>query len=232
MKILYIQNKLRDKSIMSSRNELVSTKTNNTRKRKMVQSTTTSANKRSKRTTKKPDRLGKRISAINRDSFFENILNGTYSGDEQGISNNADESTEFDSRDASQQSENSQSIDDGDELISVGSNEGPQIFEEAIISKLNEILIRISEIEKFQAKSDVRLRSIEKIMGQLNGMEETDGEHIDRSQLGLPCKSKGEMDKLEKDLNENERKKTMVIAHFSCFFLFLFCFFCFFFFDN
>lgn len=149
---------------MSDRNKLVSTKTINTRKRKTVQSTIENQkNKRPERITKKPDRLGKRLSAINRDSFFENALNESklYNTNEpESIESTVNDtigsqSTESDILHNSTLSENTDSIElhsTDDEHISVGSNERPQSSFETILSKMDEILIRILAIEKFQAK--------------------------------------------------------------------------------
>lgn len=155
------------------------------------------------------------IAASERDEFFQNenaVSNGnasTQPDDTQSTSNTINARPENDRL----EDELNDTIDD--DIISVGTNERSQLTQsESIVSKLDEILIRIAAIEKFQAKSEVRLRNIENFMERCDNGTSANTNDADecanRSQLGLPVKTVQSMDKLEQDLATEEKKQQYV----------------------
>lgn len=82
-----------------------------------------------------------------------------------------------------------------------------------IIAKLDEILKRISCIEKNTAKIEVRLRNLEESIARVGiDIEKgTNDSERDFIQLGLPVKNQRDLDKLEEDLNSEDFRQKMVI---------------------
>lgn len=152
-----------------------------------------------------------KAAAADRDSYFESVLNTPSASSEEHLT------TSTESIQSEIPLDDAQSIDaeSNDDLISVGVNERPHPMQyETIISKLNEILNRISAIEKSEAKNEARLRNIEKFMDRFNnGLSDADADdviRVDKSQLGIPVKTKASLDKLEKDLESDEKRKQVV----------------------
>lgn len=173
-------------------------------KRTIGAATGSPSTKRTKRQINLPDRFGS-SSASERNAFFENVVNDTQS------QNSATQHSASTEQVQSESAHTSVYSDDDDDEISVGI-ERPLLNIETVLSKLDEILIRISAIEKFEAKVEVRLRNIEKFMDRFsNGNSEADvGNIIEKSQLGLPVKTKVSLDELEKDLESQEKRQQCV----------------------
>lgn len=209
--------------------------------------------KRPKRTNRKPDRFGARISASNRDEFFDQLSSNTDSDD-----SNNDRVQIWDTINLIESSDASSNgyISSSDELVAIGDNgrttpseinnvqsqapetnggrtntlevgdvqtsvdetndqhspvEGicscdkhktpPGSNEHVIIAKLDEILKRISSIDKNTAKMEVRMRNLEETVARAEidvGKRASDNEQ-DSIQLGLPIKNQESLNKLEED---------------------------------
>lgn len=212
--------------------------------------------KRPKRMKSKPIRYGTRISASDRDAFFERVSSNTDSDDTtDGYVQTSDtinliEHSESGSNASSLSSDEIVSIRDDtnsltappesigfqtpldetsveltsplesderhvpiEEICACGRHSTPsESNDHVILAKLDEILKRISCIEKSTAKMEVRLRNLESVsrididIGQRASYSEDDF-----IQLGLPVKNQGSLDKLEEDLNSEDFRRRMVI---------------------
>lgn len=106
------------------RNKSVVRGTNTARKRKITSAIVESTAKRSKRTHKKPDRYGKRLSASDRDAFFEQISSNTDSdGTTDGLINTPDTIHSIDSGESSSDLEIVDSGSSSQETVSSIANE-------------------------------------------------------------------------------------------------------------
>ena len=152
---------------------------------------TASLNKRPKRVPKKPDRFGKRLSAVNRNEFFEQFSHNeiqlesektnTFEGsDDSSVSYQPNNSGNTSSNDGLNQINNFVSDDDSIQSTknssTVSVHERSDILEEKsshsdidrsdfqsiVISKLDEILKRIAYVEKDCCKTQVRLNKLER----------------------------------------------------------------------
>lgn len=233
------------------RNKSVVRGTNAARKRKItsaIVASTASTAKRSKRTHKKPDRYGKRLSASDRDAFFEQISSNTDSdGTTDGLIKTPDTIHSIDSGESSSDLEIVDSGSSSRETVSSIANERtalhamnhvhttpieeingqtpiqrilrsdeytsrPESNDRAILTKLDEILMRISCIEKNTAKIEVRLRNLEQNSTRVDivGDERESDNESDAMQLELPVKNKESLDKLEANLNLQDFRRKMV----------------------
>lgn len=183
-------------------------------KRRVVINPSIGSNVPNKRQRRQTNNLNQSlIGASDRNEFFQNVLSGAsqQSDDIQATANTTN--VRHENAHSGDSSGGSNDSETDNEIISVGTNEASRLTQsEVIISKLDEILIRIAAIEKFQAKTEVRLRNIENSMERYdNGTNETDGnEAVDRARLGLPVKTLPSLDKLEQDLATEENKQQMV----------------------
>lgn len=222
--------------------------------------------KRPKRTHTKPDRYGRRISASDRDAFFDQVSSNIDSDDtnqenvQTSESINLIESSDPGSSGSNSNSDEMVSIIDNSltspletndmqiplhernnehaYLIEISDVEAPsnetndwhsqaegicsgnrhttslESNDHVILAKLEEIIKRISCIEKNSAKMEVRLRNIEQSLADNEvNKRESDGE-AGFTQLGLPIKNRESLDKLEQDLNSEEFRKTVVNIEF------------------
>lgn len=224
------------------------------RKSKDAALETAPLDKRPKRSTKKPVRYGKRISAINRNAFFEqfNSNDTQQSNEDDSTSNALDDSdashnsnddidsshssiqlsnnsmlnvhnSSHDSEHILHESSNNSTADlpqlnDNLEAHSPQSNIGHSTFHSTVITKLDEILKRISYIEKDSCKTQARLskldRNFDRYLERLNGngidvMEAVS--ETDREIFGVPISSKIALDKFEKDLSSSDFKSKLVM---------------------
>lgn len=196
-------------------------------------STTALVDKRPKRMPKKPDRYGKRVSAINRNAFFEEFVSDD--SQERSNKNTPDDiiaSLNSSLTDSVSISDSTQSVlnssndsehilhKSGDDLEqnSPQSSIGYNTFQSTVIAKLDEILKRISYLEKDSCKTQARLnkleRTFERYFERLNGggvdvMEEVS--EADRETFGVPVSSKIALDKFEMDLTSSDFKSKLVI---------------------
>lgn len=229
------------------------------KKRKKPSENVSHISKRPKRAQNKPDRYGKRLSASNRDEFFQQILSSSDSDDTNNAQVPNNEINLVESSDSSGESvlESCHNTSNGRvnveqnqrtpihercdvpvsesssefELISSGSSSDEMMNVEqhtrtsmleigsvlseldefngrqtsttddrTILSKLDEILARVSLIEKNTAKMEVRLRNIEAIAESgVNLAGNIQNDHTsfeDLTQLGLPVENQASLDKL------------------------------------
>lgn len=220
---------------------------NRNRKRKS-EDDTTSLDIRPKRVAKRPDRYGKRVSAINRNVFFEqfnnddspkrdnenspNNLNGSHRSNSLGSTSSTDSLTidSVSNNDSAQSVSNTSNdtdhilheSDNNLEKNSPHSSIGYNAFQSAAITKLDEILKRISYIEKDNCKTQARLnkleRTFERYFERLNGggidvMEAVSEAY--RATFGVPISSKMALDKFEMDLINSDYKSKLVILGVS-----------------
>lgn len=231
-----------DKRKNSEMNSIVRTKD---KRRKFVAASKKQL-QRPTRQRKKPDRYGKRKSAADRDSFFGEMQIHNNSEDVESNSSHEDVITNLLNAPCTPTSqiiisESESIVNDSSQIISsepespafmpLAGSISPQItsnsnsntrsslpfdFETVVIQKLDEILKRISALEKSSAKSDARLRGLEKALDQFDcssGSSSPELSHSERSKFGLPILSQMKLDKLENDLTDNSFK-TKLVSHF------------------
>lgn len=205
-----------------------------------------SSHKRPRRATRKPDRLGKRVSTINRNEFFEqfsndasinseNTVDNSHHSDDSTISSDslhnkttADDSHQSNSSSLtrpvqSEQSDSERNLHEASDNLEQSSSQwssdhGTKNFETTVVRKLDEILKRISYIEKDNCKTQARLakleRNFERYLERLNGNGIDVMEAVcdtDRERLGIPISSKIALDKFEVDLASSDFKSESVI---------------------
>lgn len=175
----------------------------NTRKRKV--SLQTGKSKRSTRVQKKPERYGHRLSAIDRDAFFEQLsttTESTCSNDNTPQMNQLVESC-GDSNDTESAYSSCSCSDNG--------SSSSTVTEPSFLSKLNEILVRISAIEKNTAKTDVRVRNLETSIDRVDhSVTVPENLTLGLLELGLPLKFQQSLDKFESDLQSADFRHTTV----------------------
>lgn len=160
---------------------------------------------RPKRDRKQTERYGRRMSTSNHDEFFQQT------SQENSFNHSA---VSVDSHDSTRPVANLAA--ERETTRCDGSNTCTQHCEKnniLVLAKLNEILERISLIEKNMAKMDVRLRRLGQTVDQIDGggIEKEDAIGLDFSQLGLPIKSLVSLNKLESDLQSEDFRQKMVI---------------------
>lgn len=172
-------------------------------RKRYLQSKKKSTAIRPRRERKKPDRYGKRLSAINHDAFFENCSSVDL--------NSSDKSTDENCMDQSLNLMNSEPICSNNEVISSVQNGEPSTQHNelgTVISVLNEILERVKSLETNTAKLEVRLRNLETRSNfDVSRSGISDSEKV---QMGIPIESKDALDKCETDLKNDEMRQKMV----------------------
>lgn len=183
----------------------------------------------SNRIQKRTSRYGSRLSAVNGDAFFEALSNSvpetsnsiiqitseSSSSNQTNESSNTNdlssdttpisavptaESTPSNSKSPTIVTNLSSSI----HSISIASR---NTFEETVLHKLNEILVRLSELEKNTAKTDVRLRNVanELVAIRQNPRAATKIGTVDPAELarrGLPISSLEALNSFEQNLKD------------------------------
>lgn len=139
-----------------------------------------------------------RLNASLRDEFFDQISSKT---DSVASTNHTEISMAIDS-------EHSNEIN----LCLCGRKIELEKGDTAVLSKLNEILERMSETEKNTAKIDVRLRHLAQKIDQIESgdIEKEGAVGLDFTTLGLPIKTHESLQKLESDLKSSEFRQKMV----------------------
>lgn len=178
--------------------------------------------KRLKRIPKKPERYGMRRSASDRDTFFEQL--STDSDDTNHVRSSPAKTPSAINLIESSESfcETITSGSSSDETSNrpatpLKMNDAPTPERSGshceMLSKLDEILKRISAIEKNTAKIETRLKHMENTSIEV---AETIDDGSDLIDFGIPVNSKSSLDDLEKKLNSDEFRKNMVETIF-CF---------------
>lgn len=155
--------------------------------------------RRTKRTSKKTKRFGRRVSSVNKDSLFEEMsLNAEF--EQEAIENNNNDENVSEIFVEQHTFENS-----GQLLCDSGTNWSQNNYQKQILDKLEEISIRLDLLEKNQVEAIVERQ----ISG--NSDETSAAQHFNILEAhGLPARSKEDLDKLEFDLNKPDVKQSLV----------------------
>lgn len=148
------------------------------------------------------ERYGERANEIDRDQFFENCSTSNNS-ETTGLLFNENECDVKNVINVSNYHESSNSND--------------ICFQKSILAKLDEILVRVSCIEKNIAKNDIRLKDIEAtcVANSNNTIEVQKIDDYELNRLELPVSSKESLNELEEKLKDKEFKLKMVTFRFN-----------------
>lgn len=214
------------------------TNSKKTTKRKNTHDSTENAPK-TKRTRIRTNRYGNRLSGIDRDEFFTNIENSMPSIENLNELNDDSHAThtsengsnsDYNCEDESPGSNTSTSSESRDcgrtdqsDLVSLVPEQSPSSsispssinasnhsFQKVVLEKLDELLIRISSVEKNVAKAEIRLKDLENLQTTDCNINIGRIDFSELAQYGLPKKNKENLDEFEKRLKSKEFKSKMV----------------------